>query len=105
MHCAAGRSRSATVVAAHLMQKERISAEDAIEEIRQKWWICPNIGFRQQLELFHKLGADISRWPEPKSSTWPKKVRTLVCWPHVALLLDVAASLLSTPCFSFTGHL
>ncbi|CAL8465139.1 g4674 [Coccomyxa elongata] len=72
VHCAAGRSRSATVVAAHLMQKERISAEDAIEEIRQKWWICPNIGFRQQLELFHKLGADISRWPDPKSSTWPK---------------------------------
>ncbi|BDA50740.1 probable dual specificity protein phosphatase 1 at N-terminal half [Coccomyxa sp. Obi] len=74
VHCAAGRSRSATVVAAHLMQRERISAEEAIEEIRQKWWICPNIGFRQQLELFHKLGADISRWPDPKSSTWPKKI-------------------------------
>ncbi len=80
MHCAAGRSRSATVVAAHLMQKERISAEDAIEEIRQKWWICPNIGFRQQLELFHKLGADISRWPDPKSSTWPKKVLQNKSW-------------------------
>lgn len=75
VHCAAGRSRSATVVAAHLMQDEHLSAEEAIEDIRQRWWICPNIGFRQQLELFHKLGGDLSCWPQPESSSWPKRVR------------------------------
>lgn len=74
MHCAAGRSRSATVVAAYLMVREGLSAEAAIEDLREKWWVCPNIGFRQQLELFHKLGADIRRWPQPHSSVWPKKV-------------------------------
>ena len=78
VHCAAGRSRSATVVAAHLMQDEHLSAEEAIDDIRQKWWIWPNVGFRQQLELFHKLGGDLSCWPQPESSSWPKRVRTFL---------------------------
>ncbi len=77
VHCAAGRSRSAAVVVAYLMLRERLSCERAIEDVCQKWWICPNVGFKQQLELFEKLGCNLARWPCPESPAWPKRVRSL----------------------------
>jgi hypothetical protein len=78
VHCAAGRSRAAAVVVAYLMLRERLSCERAIEDVCSKWWICPNVGFKQQLELFEKLGCSLSRWPQPASPVWPKRVSHLL---------------------------
>ena len=74
MHCAAGRSRSAAVVCAYLMHKECLECEEAIADVCATHWICPNVGFKQQLQLFEDLHGDIDRWPSPHDPTWPKKV-------------------------------
>lgn len=45
VHCQAGRSRSSTVVLAHLMRRERLSLSDALERVSQRRAILPNRGF------------------------------------------------------------
>lgn len=51
-----GKSRSATCIAAFLMQKYNISPSEAIDMIRQARPIAePNDGFMQQLELYHQM--------------------------------------------------
>ena len=81
MHCAAGRSRSAAVVCAYLMHAEGLESEEAIADVCETHWICPNVGFKQQLQLFEDLQGDIARWPSPEDPTWPKKV-TFERRPH-----------------------
>ncbi|KAF5837797.1 protein-tyrosine phosphatase-like protein [Dunaliella salina] len=63
VHCMAGVSRSATVVIAWLMQKHKISFDEAFRKVHAvRPWICPNPGFRLQLERFAALGYDLSKW-------------------------------------------
>jgi len=58
VHCAAGVSRSATVVISHLMATQRLSVDQAREEVRQRRpVICPNSGFMKQLHLFETMGC------------------------------------------------
>ncbi|OLL22566.1 Tyrosine-protein phosphatase yvh1 [Neolecta irregularis DAH-3] len=55
IHCFAGVSRSATVLAAYLMQRNSISSEKALSMIRSaRPQIHPNEGFMQQLEIYEK---------------------------------------------------
>ncbi|KAH7679244.1 protein phosphatase slingshot protein [Dioscorea alata] len=55
VHCFAGISRSATVVVAYLMKEHRMPLSQALELVRSKRpQICPNFGFRKQLEDFEK---------------------------------------------------
>ncbi len=55
MHCAAGRSRSATLIIAYLMKSRRMSLRDAIYVVRlARPMIKPNLGFFQQLCRFEK---------------------------------------------------
>ncbi|EFX83149.1 hypothetical protein DAPPUDRAFT_302119 [Daphnia pulex] len=49
VHCHAGISRSATIVAAFLMIKRGMTAQEAIRVIRSRRSIRPNAGFMQQL--------------------------------------------------------
>lgn len=56
VHCMAGVSRSATMVAYHLMQHHEMTARQALKFTKQKRnKICPNIGFIQQLLSYECL--------------------------------------------------
>ena len=55
VHCMAGASRSATIVVAYLMWKEKMKYKDAMDLVKQKRFIVyPNLGFRDQLKKFEE---------------------------------------------------
>ena len=55
VHCAAGASRSATIVIAYLMWTKKIPFKEALDFVQDKRNIvCPNHGFEEQLEIFEK---------------------------------------------------
>lgn len=71
VHCAMGKSRSATCVIAFLMQKYQISPLEALEQIRQSRPIVePNEGFMQQLEMYHKMQTPINVEESPVYQRW-----------------------------------
>lgn len=51
VHCRAGISRSATIIAHHLMQAHGIADDVALERVRKKREVDPNQGFRWQLRI------------------------------------------------------
>ena len=56
VHCAAGESRSATIVIAYLMWKNKMSFDKAYNFVKSKRSrIYPNFGFREQLQMFENL--------------------------------------------------
>ena len=56
VHCAAGMSRSPTIVIAYIMWKNKLSLNKAIKFVKEKRPIaCPNPGFQAQLKMFEKL--------------------------------------------------
>ncbi|PVV04312.1 hypothetical protein BB560_001184, partial [Smittium megazygosporum] len=56
IHCAAGQSRSVTILAAFLMKSRGLSRVDALNFIRaSRPQIKPNDGFIAQLDLYQKL--------------------------------------------------
>lgn len=58
VHCAAGISRSVTFVIAYLMATTKMMATAALELTRSaRADAFPNTGFREQLELYGKLGT------------------------------------------------
>jgi protein-tyrosine phosphatase len=60
IHCAAGISRSATMMAAYLMWKHQWTRDQALEYIRtSRSIIRPNDGFLEQLALFEGVLAKI----------------------------------------------
>ncbi|GLB42290.1 putative dual specificity phosphatase, catalytic domain [Lyophyllum shimeji] len=62
VHCQAGVSRSATVVAAYLMYSKNLDTEAALEMIRNvRPHIEPNENFLRQLEIFHQAQFKITR--------------------------------------------
>jgi len=76
VHCAAGVSRSATVVIAYLMWKnkwERSKAEQFVRSHRHI--ICPNYGFKEQLVMFEKWGYEVDVNSEDYN-TFIKKIKT-----------------------------
>jgi len=55
VHCAAGVSRSATIVIAYVMKSQKLSFEEAIQLVQtRRTVICPNYGFRNQLIAFEE---------------------------------------------------
>ena len=56
VHCQAGISRSASVVIAYVMYKLHLNYDDAFKYVEEKrFFICPNEGFKMQLEDLDKI--------------------------------------------------
>ncbi|CAD8105462.1 unnamed protein product [Paramecium sonneborni] len=56
INCMAGISRSATLVAAYLMNKNKMSAQDALRLLeRKRWQVYPNNGFLRQLQQYERV--------------------------------------------------
>jgi len=62
VHCAAGISRSTTVVVAYLLLRSYSKTpEEALQFIRQsRSFVAPNGGFWNQLKVFHEASFDLS---------------------------------------------
>lgn len=55
VHCAGGTSRSPSIVIAYMMQKQRLTFQEALNHCRRKRpTICPNLGFERQLKIYEK---------------------------------------------------
>ncbi|EMC97569.1 hypothetical protein BAUCODRAFT_33280 [Baudoinia panamericana UAMH 10762] len=71
VHCAMGKSRSATVVCAFLIQKYGITPDEALAQIREARPLCePNDGFWQQLKLYHQMKAPNDVESTPTYQRW-----------------------------------
>jgi dual specificity phosphatase 12 len=56
VHCAMGKSRSATLVVAYLVWKYKISPTSALKQLCEGRPVCdPNPGFKEQLEVWEKM--------------------------------------------------
>ncbi|KAH3756047.1 leucine rich repeat protein [Pelomyxa schiedti] len=56
VHCAAGISRSATIVTSYVMYKNNLGWQEALDFVKKRRLIvCPNIGFVKQLQHFGEL--------------------------------------------------
>ncbi|KAF1839292.1 dual specificity protein phosphatase 12 [Decorospora gaudefroyi] len=71
VHCAMGKSRSATVVIAYLMQVHDISPSEALSHVRQARSICePNEGFMKQLEFYGEMQTPENVESTPAYQRW-----------------------------------
>lgn len=74
VHCAMGKSRSATLVVAYLMWKYHIDSTTALEQLCEGRPVCdPNPGFKEQLLVWEKMCMSKTR-EESKAiyETWEK---------------------------------
>ena len=56
VHCTLGVSRSATIVIAYIMWKQKMKYENAFNYVKEKRKrISPNYGFKKQLQIFESL--------------------------------------------------
>ncbi|XP_056655553.1 dual specificity protein phosphatase 13 isoform X2 [Monodelphis domestica] len=63
VHCVVGVSRSATLVLAYLMLRQRLTLLQAVSSVKRHRWIFPNSGFLKQLcqldKQLHETGAPV----------------------------------------------
>ncbi|KAK4539341.1 hypothetical protein LTR36_000772 [Oleoguttula mirabilis] len=56
VHCAMGKSRSAAVVCAYLMWKDKVSPQEALKQVCEGRPVCsPNPGFMEQLGVYSEI--------------------------------------------------
>ncbi|KAF7187232.1 Dual specificity protein phosphatase 1 [Pseudocercospora fuligena] len=56
VHCAMGKSRSATIVVAYLMRKYGKTPDEALAQLCEGRPVCePNPGFMEQLDVYHHM--------------------------------------------------
>ncbi|KAK2845281.1 hypothetical protein FQN49_005878 [Arthroderma sp. PD_2] len=73
VHCAMGKSRSATICIAFLLHQQpgALTPTEALEVIRRTRPLCePNDGFMEQLELYHQMGCPDNVVDHPVYQRW-----------------------------------
>ncbi|KAF2708193.1 tyrosine protein phosphatase 3 [Pleomassaria siparia CBS 279.74] len=56
IHCAMGKSRSATMAVAYLMWKYGMTWQEALEQVCEGRPVCdPNVGFKEQLSVYQDM--------------------------------------------------
>lgn len=82
VHCAMGKSRSATLVCAYLIWKYNLSPAAALEQLCEGRPICdPNPGFKEQLEVWSKIcRADGEEEKRKLYECWEKERFTGEVW-------------------------
>ncbi|GCB23938.1 tyrosine-protein phosphatase yvh1 [Aspergillus awamori] len=73
VHCAMGKSRSATVCIAYMLSRQpsALTPESALDIIRQNRPLCePNPGFMEQLSVYHQMGCPDDVTSHPLYSRW-----------------------------------
>ena len=56
VHCAMGKSRSATLICAHLMKKYGVTSDQALMQVCEGRPVCdPNPGFKSQLVVYRTM--------------------------------------------------
>ncbi|KAL2843965.1 protein-tyrosine phosphatase-like protein [Aspergillus pseudodeflectus] len=73
VHCAMGKSRSATICIAYLLhhQQSAFTPQSALALLRESRPLCePNPGFMKQLELYHQMGCPTDVTSHPAYSRW-----------------------------------
>ncbi|KKZ60258.1 hypothetical protein EMCG_05015 [[Emmonsia] crescens] len=73
VHCAMGKSRSATICIAFMLHREpdTLTPWGVLELIRRSRPLCePNDGFQEQLELYHKMGCPTNVTDHPLYKRW-----------------------------------
>ncbi|KAF9887873.1 tyrosine protein phosphatase yvh1 [Aspergillus nanangensis] len=73
VHCAMGKSRSATICIAYLLhqQPRALTPQSALEIIRQSRPLCePNDGFMEQLSVYHEMGCPDDVTSHPVYNRW-----------------------------------
>ncbi|KAF5316456.1 hypothetical protein D9619_006341 [Psilocybe cf. subviscida] len=69
VHCMQGISRSATVVCAYLVATTAMTAPETIDHVRAiRGIVCPNLGFRKQLEQYAVKYVKLKPTPLPIAS-------------------------------------
>lgn len=75
--CTAGRSRSASIVAAYLIKKNKISLSDALDIIKKARRVNPNPGFMIQLKQWEKMNCELCQLE--KRTEWLLETEDIVC--------------------------
>ncbi|KAF2770147.1 dual specificity protein phosphatase 12 [Teratosphaeria nubilosa] len=71
VHCAMGKSRSATITCAYLMRRYSITPDQALAQIRESRPLCePNEGFWKQLQLYHQMATPEDVETTPAYQRW-----------------------------------
>ncbi|KAL5000722.1 protein-tyrosine phosphatase-like protein [Aspergillus recurvatus] len=73
VHCAMGKSRSATVCIAYLLRRQRsaFTPQSALALLRESRPLCePNPGFMEQLNVYHQMGCPDDVTQHPLYSRW-----------------------------------
>ncbi|EJD55453.1 dual specificity protein phosphatase 12 [Auricularia subglabra TFB-10046 SS5] len=98
VHCQAGISRSATIVAAYLMYTQRLTPGAALAIIRaRRSCIHPNVGFLQQLEIFYKAGYSVPAGYEAIPLHYTKKAGVRKAGKNARTQMDMNVQLPQAP--------
>eukprot|EP00879_Flechtneria_rotunda_P001519 GHRR01001676.1.p1 GENE.GHRR01001676.1~~GHRR01001676.1.p1 ORF type:complete len:332 (+),score=140.31 GHRR01001676.1:246-1241(+) len=99
VHCAAGVSRSATVVLGWLMAHHQMQLEAAVAYLKEiRPWVSPNFGFLKQLETYQGISCDMSKWQawhvvwqqheqqfvQQQQQQWPQHQQHVLVIPQVS---------------------
>ncbi|CAD8060394.1 unnamed protein product [Paramecium sonneborni] len=72
VHCMAGISRSAALIAAYLMKKHKMTSKEALQQLeRKRWQVYPNDGFVKQLLQYEK---ELNYQQQDLSNDWIGKI-------------------------------